>query len=287
MSRFSPRRRRWQTFLRSFELDPRSLGSNIEPPGERDFLIAGSPRSGSTLLSAVLYQPPGVVTFMEPWDGMRFLPARLFTTLRDEIATGTIRRSKLDLPELMRSGNIVWSAEGATPVSVEADPDCLVGVKWPAFWQYIGLLPTTKFLLTVRHPFETISSYKRKGGALGTGLDYDIAFNRAINEELGRAAPDDELRRVLLYERINREVVTAAQRDNVLLVRYERWFEDPDQLLKEIEAFLGAKLSANHVKIRRPPDPPRLTETELELIREHCRSARELGYDLDLPASRH
>ncbi len=284
-SRLSPRHRRWLAFLSSFELDPRELSGPLEPPGERAFLMAGSPRSGTTLLSAVLYQPPAIVTFMEPWDGMRYQPAELFRSLRQEIATGTLRSGKLDVPQLMQTGRVKWWAEGETPVDIDVASDCLVGVKWPAFWQYLDLLPSTKFLITFRHPFETISSYKKKGGALLDGLDYDIAFNRGINTELLAATGDESLRRILLYERINQELLRSVDRDNVVTVRYERWFEDPDGLLEEIGEFLGRALSMDHVAIRRPSAPWDLTVREVELIREHCSSAATLGYDLDVPVS--
>lgn len=284
-ARLSPRHRRWLAFLRAFELDPRELAAPLAAPSDRDFLIGGSPRSGTTLLSAVLYQPPGVVTFMEPWDGMRLAPAELFRSFRDEIATGTLRRGKLDVPKLMESGRVRWWAEGETPVHIEAARDCLVGVKWPAFWQYLDLLPTTKFLMTLRHPFETISSYKKKGGALVDGLDYDIAFNRGINQELEAATGDLALRRVLLYERINQQLLPFLDRPNVLAVRYERWFDDADALLDEIADFLGTELRMDHVTIRRSSEPWDLTHRDIELIQEHCRSAEMLGYDVARPVS--
>jgi hypothetical protein len=259
----------------------------VTPPGERDFLMCGSPRSGTTLLCAALFQPPGIVTFMEPWDGMRLPPAELFPSMRREIESGAIQRGKLDVPTLTAGGTVRWWDEGTTPVSVEVAPNYLVGVKWPAFWQYLGLLPETKFLVTVRHPHETISSYKKKGGALLEGLDYPIAFNRRFNDTLRAATRDEALRRILLYEHINQEILRYVERPNVLVVRYERWFEEPEALVKEISEFLDTDVRLDHVSIRRSSRAVDLTEREIELIRRHCASAVQLGYDLDAAPSAH
>ena len=73
--RLSPRRRRWERFLQALPLDPSELEVPLAPPGRDDFIICGCPRTGTTLLAAVLFQPPRMVTCMEPWDGMR-PPAR-------------------------------------------------------------------------------------------------------------------------------------------------------------------------------------------------------------------
>jgi hypothetical protein len=280
-ARVSPRHRRWRKFLDGFSLVPHQLEEPVPEPGPRDFIICGSPRSGTTMLSAALFQPPMIITYNEPWDGMRLAPKALFELFRREIDAGRVSKGRLDIPRLLEKGEVRWTLDGEIPVGVSVQPDYLVGVKWPAFWQYLPLLHETRFLVTVRDPFETISSYKKKGGALLDGLDYPVAFNRRINDTIKAKASDPELRRVLLYELINQEILRHIGEARALVVRYERWFDDREGLREEISDFLEVDASFDHLKIRRSGRGVDLTTREFDLIRTHCESASAWGYDLN------
>ena len=277
----SPGHRRWHRFLQSLPLDPDQLPRPLATPSTDDFVICGSPRTGTTLLSAVLFQPPAVITVMEPWDGMRMPPAELFTSLRQEMLdTGTLRRGKLDIQTLLASGTVQWQQEGTPNPQLCIENDLALGVKWPAFWRYLTLLPKTKFLVCVRHPFEVIRSFKQVGGRLAQGLEYDTQFNQRMNEALQAATDDVGIRRILLYDYINLRILPHLQRDNVFVVRYERWFTEPNVLLDELSSFLDVPLTMGHVTIRHsarsgPPDAE-----EQALIRLHCQAAQPLGYSL-------
>ena len=275
-----PRSRRWRRFLRTLTLDPDALPRPVPPPGPRDFVICGSPRSGTTLVAAMLHQPPEVVVAMEPWDGMRLPPAELFASLRREIAeTGRLRRQRLDARALESEGEARWVHEGEAAEPVRVALDYLLGVKWPAFWRYLELLPETRFVVCLRDPVETVASYRGAGGRLVRGLNYDVAFNRRMNDELRRATRRFAERRALLYEYVNSRIAPHLSRPNVLAVRYERWFEDAPGVAEELGRFLGVRLDPGRVRIRRPERPP-LGPDELELVARTCRSAEALGYAL-------
>jgi hypothetical protein len=280
-ARLSPRSRRWRRFLRGLSLDPDALPRPVTPPGPRDFIICGPSRSGTTLLCAALHQPPAVVTVMEPWDGMRLPPAELFASLRREIGqTGHLSRGRLDVETLDRQGGIRWQREGAAAVPLPVEEDgYLLGVKWPAYWRYLELLPRTRFLVCVRHPFEVVASFRASGGRLAQGLDYDTAFNRGMNRELRGATADPTLRRVLLYDYVVSRLLPHLDRPGVLVVRYERWFQEPEVVMGEVEDLLGVPLRRGTVKIR-PPDAPALGAEERRIVTEHCRTAGALGYRL-------
>lgn len=248
----SPAHRRWRRLLASLTLDPEQIDQPLEQPSSADFLICGIPRSGTALLTAMLFQPPTVVTVMEPWDALRLPPAELFRSLRAELATGVLRRGRLDLGALVGRGEVTWCRDGERPYSVETNPDTLVGVKFPAFWRYLDLLPDTKFLVCLRDPVDVVRSFEQTGGRLGLGLDYDVPFNARMNSELLSATDDPAHRRVLLHDYINSRVLPHLQRPNVLGVRYERWFTDRDVLMGEIGDFLGVTLGAGHPVVRRP-----------------------------------
>jgi len=230
----------------------------------------------------MLFQPPKIITVMEPWDGMRLAPAPLFASLRHEMGeTAMLKRGKLDIETLMDRGMVRWCQEGESTPKVNVSSDCLLGVKWVAFWRYLELLPETKFLFCTRHPFDVINSCKSHGGRLAQGLEYDTSFNRRMNKELKRATRDDALRRILLYDYINERILPLLGQPNVFPVRYERWLTEPLTLLSELSDFLGSPLNCGPAIIRPPKGKPKLSPKEISLIKEHCKTAEPLGYRLD------
>ena len=150
-------------------------------------------------------------------------------------------------------------------------------MKWPAFWRYLELLPETRFLVCLREPAATVQSFARVGGRLAQGLDYDTPFNRAMNEALTAATTEPAERRVLLYDYINERLVPHLSRPNVLAVRFERWFTEPDALVADIGRFLGVELRTGVARIdARQAQAP--DDETLALVRRYCRTAETLGY---------
>lgn len=277
----SPQHRRWKQFLKQLPLDVDRLPRPLQAPTAQDFIICGSPRTGTTLLAAILCQPPQVTTVMEPWDGMRLAPAELFASLRQEIdRSGKLTRGKLDFQALQEQGEVRWCQEGESVIEMTGTDDYLLGVKWPAYWRYLALLPKTKFLITVRHPFGTIASYKKAGGRVAEGLQYQIKFNAQLNHDLSAATSNVALRRILLYDYVNMRILPYINKDNVFVVRYERWFTESQKLIDELSDFLGTPLTTGYAKLRSPRSSVDLSMAETALIKSQCQSAELLGYDL-------
>lgn len=280
----NPRRRRWQRLRDGLMLDPAALPPSPREPGERDFIICGHSRSGTTLLAAALHQPPNCITVVEPWDGMRMLPAELCASLRREALTGMMARGRLDVRALQRSGEVRWTRDGEHPYRVELGPDSMIGVKWPVYWQYLSSLRRTKFVVCVRDPVEIIASFEQTGGRLADGLDYDIRFNHRMNEYLLAATDDPATRRALLYEYVAQRIVAHLRDPNVFIARYERWFDDRDGLMSDIGQFLGIEVGRGLPHVR----PPRSAEGRhdlVALVRRHCPSAAALGYGVGATAN--
>ncbi|MCB1259387.1 MAG: sulfotransferase [Acidimicrobiales bacterium] len=285
----SPARARWERFLAGLPLDPDAL-DEVRPTGPNDVIVCGSSRSGTTLATAALFQPPRVVTVMEPWDGMRLPPAALFASLRRELATGVLRRGRLDIAALHAEHVTRWCRDGERPVPVEADADTVVAVKWPVWWRWLDRLPDTRFVVCVRDPVETIRSYAGTGGRLADGRDYPTAFNAAMLRTLDATArrrppeppgsPLDEawLRRIDLFDHVHEQLLPHLGRANVHTLRYERWFVEPDAVLDELGAFLGVSLAAPSVTITAPRSRPPATDPLGDAIRARCRTAAALGY---------
>jgi hypothetical protein len=218
---------------------------------------------------------------MEPWDGLGMSPAELFASLRDEIGRDhRLTRGRLDIAALEETRQVRWVRDGAAPQELNVDGSFLLGVKWPIFWRYLEFLPETKFIVCLRNPVDTIASFKKTGGRLAEGLDYESALHRPVNEELLARAPDDPaLRRVLLYEYVHRRILPYLELPNVYVVRYENWFEDPEGIIGGLGDFLDTGPLGMRIDIA-SPEVTYLDDDEIRLVREHCRSATKLGYEI-------
>jgi hypothetical protein len=278
----SPAHRRWRRLLATRTLDPDALRRPVDAPGRNDVIVCGSSRSGTALVSALLHRPPACVSVMEPWDGLRLAPAELFASLRAEIElTGVMTRTRLDTAALDATGEVVWCREGARPQPVEVEPGWTLAVKWPCFWRYLDLLPTTRFVVCLRDPYQTVASYARQPGRLAQGLDYDVAFHRTMNAALAAWTDDVVDRRALLYEYVHRHIVEHLDRPNVHVVRYERWASDPERQLAELGAFVGVDIRPPNATIRPATGTPiDLDDRQADAVRRLCVSAERLGYDL-------
>lgn len=269
---------RWRKLLRSCRLDPEALAEPIPEPGQSDFIICGLPRSGTSLLAGLLFQPPRIVVSLEPWDGMRLPPQQLFASLRQEIEqTGKLSRGRLE-PKALASRSVAWKRDGEVVIPLHVASDYLMGVKWPGFWRYLNLLPNTKFLVCVRHPVDVIRSFAKTGGRLAQGLEYDVAFHRRMNQELERSTSRPEVRRALLYEIIASHLVPHLGRPQVFTVRYEQWSQDPSQLLEQISDFLGLTPPLTLSVDIDAPGVRGDDEVTADLVRRYCPSAAPLGY---------
>jgi hypothetical protein len=217
---------------------------------------------------------------MEPWDCFRLLPADLVRSLRAEVeTTGQFSRGRLDIPAIAAERRVRWCRDGEKPVAVRMDEDCLLGVKMPAFWRYLDLLPRTKFLVCLRDPVEVVSSFGSVGGRLAQGQDYDIPFNREMNRLLSLVTDDPLIRRVLLFDFVAERILPLLGSDRVHVVRYERWRSDPAGQMEAVGAFLGRALQPPPVDIVAPTSPRPAPEV-IAAVRRYCTTAERLGYDL-------
>jgi hypothetical protein len=237
--------------LRTLTLDPSDLvPSTVREPGDRDFIICGAPRTGTSLAAAILHTPPSSIVVMEPWDGLRLPPAELFASLRQELAaTGGLTRGRLDLVRASE-GEVGWQRDGARWSDAPFDDDSLIGVKWPCYWRYLPLLKTTKFVVCLRDPAEVVASSEAVGGRLRLGLDYDVVFNAEMNRYLLESCTTPARRRLEMFDYINERIIPHLTRPNVFALRYERWFTDPLAQLRELGRFLGLTLPETAIRIR-------------------------------------
>jgi len=269
-------------FLDSLPLDVDDLPSPLPPPGDDDFIICGCPRTGTTLLTAALFQPPNVVTVMEPWDGMRLAPQPLFASLREEIdRTGQLTRGRLDIDALRGRGAAAWRPEDGQHQRVDVNAGWKLGVKWPGYWRYLDRLPSTRFIVCLRDPVEVITSLADQTGPGSRGLERDTRFDRSLNRTLRASTPDPRRRRVELFDHVHEQLLPYLERENVLAVRYERWFDDRDALLDDLGQFLAADVREPLVRVDVPTRSDVRQADARALVSMYCRTAGALGYDPD------
>ncbi len=245
---------------------------------QQNVILCGCPRSGTSLLAAALFQPPEMVTVMEPWIGLRETPLALFASLRKELESGRLPSTRLDLRALSARGHVAWN-EGDQAHRVDSGPRSLLGVKWPCYWQLLGASTAWKFIVCVRDPAAVVSSMGRQKGRLRLGLDYDVPFNRGLNQRLLLAHEEDERRRIAHFDEVYGHALEYAEDRNVLFARYERSFEAPTTLLEEISSFLDRDLTRTHVRVQGAPEPvlAKHGSTAAE-IRAMSRTSARLGY---------
>ena len=272
----SPRHRRWHQILTSCTLDLAGMPATLPAPGADDLIICGSPRTGTALLTAQLHQPPVSIGVMEPWDVLRLPPAELFASLRSELEGGRLLRGRLDLGALEERSSVSWCSDGEMPYPVDYRPDSVVAVKYPGMWRYLDRLPTTKFVVCLRNPVDTITSFRTTGGRLLDGLQYEVPFEAELNAEILARYDDPARRRVALYDTINEAILPHLDRPEVFVVRYERWFTDPEAMMGELSEFLGRDLGPGPAKISSPRPQP--DTEEAAYIRRTCTTAEALGY---------
>lgn len=246
----------------------------------RCVVLCGCPRSGTSLLSASLFQAPRMVTVMEPWEGLRLPPSDLFAWFRAEALRGRVPRTRLDMGALQGSGRVAWNQRPEDFPVQGADRSTLYGVKWPCFWQLLGASAHVKFLVCVRDPASVVASMGRQSGRLPLGLDYDVPFNRELNARLQGVGGGAQKCCIAHFDAVYEHALQFVGSRNVMWVRYERWFQDPSAQLSEISEFLGADLTLSPVRIEGAAEPM-LTAggSDAAAIRAMSATAARLGYD--------
>jgi hypothetical protein len=101
-----------------------------------------------------------------------------------------------------------------------------------------------------------------------------------MNKELQQATSDPALRRVLPFEYVHQRLLPHLERPEVLVVRYERWFDDREALLRDLSQFLGHCITAKHIEIRRL-ESGGLSRRDRDLIGRHCTTAAHFGYAIN------
>jgi len=275
-------------WLRAIE-SRRHPGIEIKP-----FILSGPPRSGTSLLTALLTRKPNVLVANEPvvvGDPLlaRGDPARLLRGYINSIARQAVQRgtmpTKVDRKDPSRPTTDTahhGSRRRNLPVQIDRDQPLCIGVKHPiSFMEFLRELvegwPQLKVIVLVRDPVLTIRSWRETTYGWQPGLD-DPSKGLWRRMYADVPAADSPLaRRAHLWNLLVQrgEKYAASHSSQVTLLRYESLLADPAATMRSLFAHIGAA---------RPDDPIDLsdvhpqqhasykgfTEDEVRMIQSIC-----------------
>ena len=117
-----------------------TCGQTDFKPDDRTFVLTGMPRSGTTYLAAVLYNPPQVVTLSEAGGAWRQFyrehgrsdrAFELFAAFRRSIERGEPVMTFAGTPGFAGEGRVDTWNQKKTAQRIEAAPDFHLGLKNP------------------------------------------------------------------------------------------------------------------------------------------------------------
>ena len=278
-------------WLRAVE-SGRDPGIEIKP-----FILTGPPRSGTSLLSALLARKANVVVVNEPvvvGDPLlaRGNPARLLRGFMNSIARQIVRQgtmpTKVDRKDPSRpTTDTAHRGSVRRDMSVvidQARPLC-VGVKHPiSFMEFLGELveawPELKVIVLARDPVLTIRSWRETTYGWQPGLDDRRMWiwRRIYREVPADATPLAKRAHLwkLLVER--GEKYRASHPSQVIVQRYEALLADPAAAMARLFTHIGADrpgepIDVSDVRPQQHTSYKGFTDEEVSMIQSICGDA--------------
>ncbi|MFG0328595.1 MAG: sulfotransferase [Phycisphaerales bacterium] len=258
------------------------------------FIVTGPPRSGTSLLNALLMRKSNVLVVNEPVvvsDPLlaQGAPARLVqgyvnTVARQAVRDGTLT-TKVDPSSPGRPTTDTWNVGAARDeVTIEIDrsqPLC-VGVKHPvSFMEFLDELlagwSRLRAIIIVRDPWSTLRSWRETGFGWQPQIDDPSSGPWRKLYDLIPAVGDPLERRAHLWKILVERGVEQAQRrpGQALFLRYEELLERPDQVMVRLYRHIGAinperPVDTSDVRPQARAEYRGLSETEVSMIRRIC-----------------
>ncbi|MFW5653041.1 MAG: sulfotransferase [Planctomycetota bacterium] len=276
----------------------RSIAARKNPGIEmRPFIVTGPPRSGTSLMTALLARKTNVLVANEPvvvGDPLlamgkpeRLLKGYMVGMARKAVQEGRFT-TKVD-PDQSDRATTDTANRGAlrSDVTIELDrnqPLC-TGIKHPvSFMEFLEELVTgwndLKVIAIVRQPGPTIRSWRETTYGWQPGLD---GPNEGLQRRMYREIPqtDNALARrahlwTLMVERA--ETWAAKRPDQVLMFRYEELLEHPGPIMRRLYEHIRAPqpdvaIDVSDVSPQNRPAYKGFTDEEAEIIESICGEA--------------
>jgi hypothetical protein len=275
-------------WLRAVEAK-RSPGIEISP-----FILTGPPRSGTSLLTALLTRKGNVLVANEPvvvGDPLlaRGDPAQLLRGYINSIARQAVQRgtmsTKVDRKDPSRPTTDTahhGSKRRNVPVTIDRSRPLCVGVKHPiSFMEFLRELvegwPQLKVIVLVRDPVLTIRSWRETTYGWQPGLDDSSkGLWRRMYAEIPAEAPPLAKRAHLWKLLVQRgETYAASHPSQVMLLRYESLLADPAVTMRSLFAHIGAArpddpIDVSDVRPQQHASYKGFTDEEVRMIQDIC-----------------
>ena len=262
----------------------------------RPFVVAGAPRSGTSLFCTLLSEKPNVIAVNEPKQiaGRRLLIADPVVTVRGFLtytANQAFHRgsiiNKVDPESPNQMTTDTWnrgSEYRRIAVDIDTSLAVSVGVKAPVpLFDQLGIFgeawPGLRSLVLFRDPLRTINSWRQSFG-WQPGLDdpkKGPAFK--IYEKVGKQGSALE-RRARLWKVMAEEALALKQSysDAILLIRYEEVLADPQGVIARAARHIGApdpdyEIDVSFVRPQSRPNYKHLDDEEVAMITDICGGA--------------
>lgn len=260
---------------------------------DKIFILTGLPRSGTTYLAAVLYNPPGVVTLSEAggrWKDLYRTHGKsdkifdIFHEFRARILMGEEVSTIEGTPGFEGRGRVDTWNQKKVQKKITVHSEFFLGLKNPEV--FLGFLEVflnagLKCIVTVRHPAFVINSWvKRLKDRLDKSSAIEGKFANGDSVIFCSKLDRPEDRRIDLYNYMSDLIVRQMGSKNILIIRHEDWYIDRSQL-DRVSDFLGIP----NIGYLRPapisPDPLVITDEEHEKILRGCTIAAKFGYQIE------
>jgi len=221
-----------------------------------EMIITGIPRSGTSYLCKVLHETANCVIINEPTEIMSMVKTRedlqniqkLYTTLRDKINTGQAVINKVVNHKMIEdTAKIPSDQQYNLYYPVVTRPDFLLGTKNPLMymarlpWLH-QLMPDSKIVALIRHPLDTIASWKNSFKHLAQVSIHQLPAGHAEDkllqdwqrQKLFQIEKTDNLalKRALFWAYLAEQLYIS--RNFLLVIRYEDLMSNPELHLKKI-----------------------------------------------------
>jgi len=282
-----------------------SLSTLPKPPSffPPEAIITGIPRSGTSYLCRLLHSLPDCVVINEPTQIFEPLKnnltywqvATFYRELRRDILDAKPIENKLSNGQLIEDTAVIDVRTSSQPQV--SRPDFLLCTKNTLAYmarlpQLRQVLPHAPIIACVRHPLDTIASWKTSFPHLKQALVTEFPVGHVHDPFLAQwqqqrlaeiaATPEEALKRALLWRYLAEIVIMNAHQ--LIVVRYEELVTQPVTVLKTILRSIEnappllsktAQIKPSTVRQQRQV----LDENDLQAIGDVCgESAVALGY---------
>jgi hypothetical protein len=276
------------------------------PDNRVEAIITGIPRSGTSYLCRLLHFIPNYVVINEPAqifppltnDLIPWQIATFYQELRRDILDGKPVENKVQNGQVIEDTAIIDVRTAYQPPV--SRPDFLLCTKNTLTYmarlsQLKQVLPNSPIMACVRHPIDTIASWKTSFPHLKQALVTDFPVGHVNDPFLATwqrqrlaeiaATPNEALKRALLW-RYLADILLMGKTEQLILIHYEKLVTQPLKVLKSIQRqipyapplYNTNKITPSTVRQKREV----LDKTDLQAIADICgESAVALGYSLE------